>query len=51
MRLYIQPQLQLREHAYVKSKSLAFQNAPSHYEDMPIQMYWKFYHQKMKIFR
>ena len=22
-----------------------------HYENMPIQMYWKFSHQKMKIFR
>ena len=21
-----------------------------HYENMPIQVYWKFYHQKMKIF-
>ena len=22
-----------------------------HYENMPIQMYWKFYNPKMKIFR
>ena len=22
-----------------------------HYENMPIQIYWKFYHQQMKIFR
>ena len=22
-----------------------------HYENMPIQIYWKFYHQKMKVFR
>ena len=22
-----------------------------HYENMPIQIYWKFYHQKLKIFR
>ena len=22
-----------------------------HYENKPIQIYWKFYHQKMKIFR
>ena len=22
----------------------------SHYENTPIQLYWKFYHQKMKIF-
>ena len=22
-----------------------------HYENMPIQIYWKIYHQKMKIFR
>ena len=22
-----------------------------HYENMPIQIYWNFYHQKMKIFR
>ena len=22
-----------------------------HYKNMPIQIYWKFYHQKMKIFR
>ena len=25
--------------------------ASLHYENTPIQMYWKFYHQKMKIFR
>ena len=24
---------------------------PIHYENTPIQIYWKFYHQKMKIFR
>ena len=24
---------------------------PNHYENMPIQIYRKFYHQKMKIFR
>ena len=23
----------------------------SHYENTPIQIYWKYYHQKMKIFR
>ena len=23
----------------------------THYENVPIQIYWKFYHQKMKIFR
>ena len=23
----------------------------NHYENTPIQIYWKFYHQKMKIFR
>ena len=23
----------------------------THYENMPIQIYWKVYHQKMKIFR
>ena len=23
----------------------------NHYENMPIQIHWKFYHQKMKIFR
>ena len=22
-----------------------------HYQNMPIQIYWEFYHQKMKIFR
>ena len=22
-----------------------------HYKNMPIQIYWKFYHQKIKIFR
>ena len=26
-------------------------NQVYHYENMPIQIYWKFYHQKMKIFR
>ena len=25
--------------------------ATNHYENKPIQIYWKFYHQKMKIFR
>ena len=25
--------------------------ADPHYENMPIQIYWKFYYQKMKIFR
>ena len=25
--------------------------SPDHYENMPIQIYWTFYHQKMKIFR
>ena len=25
--------------------------ATDYYENMPIQTYWKFYHQKMKIFR
>ena len=25
--------------------------ALNHYENMPIQIYWKFYYQKMKIFR
>ena len=24
---------------------------PTHYESMPIQIYWNFYHQNMKIFR
>ena len=28
----------------------AYENT-KHYENMPIQIYWKFYHQKMKIFR
>ena len=23
----------------------------THFENTPIQIYWKFYHQKMKIFR
>ena len=23
----------------------------AHYENTPIQIYWEFYHQKMKIFR
>ena len=22
-----------------------------HYENMPIQIYWKFYHEKLKVFR
>ena len=26
-------------------------NTYFHYENMPIQIYWKFYHQKMKIIR
>ena len=29
----------------------AFMHTLYHYENMPIQIYWKFYHQKMKIFR
>ena len=32
---------------YIKN----FVTVRTHYENMPIQMYWKFYHQKMKIFR
>ena len=24
---------------------------PHHYENTPIQIYWKFYHQKMKLFQ
>ena len=27
------------------------ERADLHYENTPIQLYWKFYHQKMKIFR
>ena len=26
-------------------------NNKGHYENKPIQIYWKFYHQKLKIFR
>ena len=29
----------------------AYAMEEKHYENMPIQIYWKFYHQKMKIFR
>ena len=25
--------------------------SPIHYEDTPIQIYWKFHHQKLKVFR
>ena len=36
----------------MQKMSLTFQLYKStHYENMPIQIYWKFYHQKMKIFR
>ena len=31
--------------------SYHFYDTTLHYENMPIQVYWKFYHQKMKIFR
>ena len=36
----------------VVEKWLAPESLPksNHYENMPIQIYWKFYHQKMKIF-
>ena len=30
---------------------VAVKQRKPHYENMPIQIYWKFYHQKMKIFR
>ena len=37
----------------VASRTNQYYNSflPSHYENMPIQKYWKIYHQKMKIFR
>ena len=27
------------------------QQDPLHYENMPIQIYWKLHHQKLKVFR
>ena len=36
--------IQAPDRVYITRKML-------HYESMPIQIYWKFYHQKMKIFR
>ena len=33
------------------SKSLVPTYNKYHYENMPIQIYWKLYHQKMKVFR
>ena len=37
----------------VKEKQYTFyvKHPCLHYENMPIQIYWKFYHQKLKIFR
>ena len=32
---------------YVYGLAVAKQKPDIHYENMPIQMYWKFYHQKM----
>ena len=34
-----------------KPNQLQRQKMYLHYENMPIQIYWNFYHQKMKIFR
>ena len=33
------------------SHSTMYKEKGNHYENMPIHIYWKFYHQKMKIFR
>ena len=33
------------------AKTITFRHTNKHYENMPIQIYWKFYHQKMKVFR
>ena len=44
------------KHAHLRGLSLrrlsaaGFQKS-NHYENTPIQIYWKLYHQKMKIFR
>ena len=35
----------------IKVPSHQRQENLSHYENMPIQIYWKFYLQKMKIYR
>ena len=34
-----------------KTKIKPIKNKNMHYENMPIQMYWKFYHQNMKNFQ
>ena len=34
----------------IKNQELGFIKSLLHYENMLIQIYWKFYHQKMKIF-
>ena len=40
-----------REVAYLGARMGAQNLLGRHYENMPIQIYWKFYHQKLKIFR
>ena len=35
----------------VRFLTLRIKNEEVHYENMPIQIYWKFYHHKMKFFR
>ena len=35
--------------AGTKESVVCLPNSIFHYENMPIQIYWKFYHQKMKI--
>ena len=38
------------EQQYLNAYSFEISAVKSHYENMPIQIYWKFYHQKMKHF-
>ena len=36
---------------YDEQRRVLMANSTTHFENTPIQIYWKFYHQKMKIFR
>ena len=47
-RLYVR---QAKTDQPVHPGSLNCLRGPLHYKNMPIQIYWKYYHQKMKIFR
>ena len=47
------PQGDKNVHPYRSSnlRPSGYRSDAHHYENLPIQIYWKFYHQQMKIFK